>query len=753
MNISDRFLRLQLELTKPIADASGIDTARAVQDKLGKLMSFINRKKVVVIDKPCGNMRGALTVPRDELRGGIILYLHGGGYISGSLDYAKGFASVLSAECGIRVYSPEYRLAPEHPFPAAIDDAVSAYKELLSEGYNAERIILAGESAGGGLCYSCCRRLMEEGLSLPAGIIAVSPWVDLADSGDSLVYNKSRDPSLSPERLTFYSDCYLGVNPPERKRAKKREGKDEYSELKKNPMASPIYADLSGMPPSLIFAGGDEILLSDSENLKTRLTDCGAQATLVVKQGMWHAYTLYCLKKNKDDFVKMNHFIKQVMPKDNERKLRWLGLDNSAKIYPASATRRWTNVYRLSATLIDDVDKEILQAALDVTVRRFPSIAVRLRRGTFWYYLEEIAHAPKILDEKGYPLSRMPFDDIRSCAFRVIVYKKRIAVEFFHALTDGNGGLVFLKTLLAEYISEKYGADIPATLGVLDRLEEPRPSELEDCFPRFKGPVGKSRKDSNAYRIFGTQEPYGFRHDTVFMMSSDALLDIAHRLGVTVTAVLSAALIKAAINLQRIDTPSLKRQKAVKVLIPVDLRRIFGADTLRNFALYVTPGVDPRLGEYGFDELCRIVYSQMCLDITKKNMSAMIYTNVHDEENMAIKLAPLFLKNLVMKTVFMLVGEKKSTLSLSNLGAIKIPEEMKPYIERFDFVLGVQSDAPYNAGVLSYNGTVYLNIIRNIVEPRLEMSLYRVLRDEGIHVKVESNQKWNGASGEERKDK
>ena len=99
------------------------------------------------------------------------------------------------------------------------------------------------------------------------------------------------------------------------------------------------------------------------------------------------------------------------------------------------------------------------------------------------------------------------------------------------------------------------------------------------------------------------------------------------------------------------------------------------------------------------------------------------------------------MKNIVMKTVFTLFGEKKSTLSLSNLGAVKIPEEMKQYVERFDFVLGVQSNAPYNAGVLSYNGTVYLNIIRNIEEPRLEMSLYKVLRDAGIHVKVQSNQK------------
>ena len=179
--------------------------------------------------------------------------------------------------------------------------------------------------------------------------------------------------------------------------------------------------------------------------------------------------------------------------------------------------------------------------------------------------------------------------------------------------------------------------------------------------------------------------------------------------------------------------------KRVKVLIPCDLRRIYGSKTLRNFALYSTPGVDPRLGEYSLKEIALIVSHKMALDITEKNMSARIYTNVKDEQNMLLKLTPLFLKNLVMKLVFMAVGEKKSTLSVSNLGAVKIPDELARFVERFDFVLSVQSSAPYNAGLISYRDKLYLNIIRNIKEPRLEMALYRVLRAAGIHVKVESN--------------
>lgn len=741
MNITEGFIRSQLELTKPFTDGSKLETARNIQDKLGKLMHFTRRHDVVVHEKRNGELNAQLIVPRDELRGGIILYLHGGGYVCGTSDYARGFASVLSAECGMKVVSVDYRLAPEAPFPAALDDAYEVYCEILSHGVDASKIILAGESAGGGLAYALCLKLRDEGKDLPAGIVAVSPWCDLALTGESYEENREKDPSLTIERLEFFSDCYVGAYSPEDiSKIKKISAQSKgNAEQKKNPYVSPMYADLTGMPPSLIFAGEDELLLSDAVSMKDKLFASGCDATLVTKPNMWHAYLLYGLKQNKADFDKINDFVKKHLPKGNERKLRWMHLDNAAKIYPAAATSTWNNIYRLSMTLTEEVDRDILQSALDVTVRRFPSIAVKLKRGVFWYYLEEIKTAPKIQDEKSYPLVRMPLDDIRHCAFRVLIYNKRIAVEFFHALTDGNGGLVFLKTLVAEYLTQKYHVDIPNENGILSRLETPKEEELRDDFPKNKAPVGKSRNESNSYRILGELEEDGFCHVTTFMLNTGELLSLAHSYGVTVTALLAAVFIKATIDLQFKDVKKLRNMKKVKVLIPVDLRRIYNSKTLRNFALYTTPGVDPRLGEYTLEELAKIVHHRMALDITEKNMSARIYTNVHDEERMILKLTPLFLKNIVMKTIFMLVGEKKSTLSISNLGLVKLPEAMRKHVERLDFVLSVQSDAPYNAGIISYGDSLYMNIIRNIKEPRLEAALYNVLKEHGIHTKVESN--------------
>jgi acetyl esterase/lipase len=741
MKFSDKFIRGQLELIKPIVKVASLDTARSFQDRAGRVLSFMTRKDTVVSEHRFGDIDGALVIPRDEVRSGIILYIHGGGYVSGGLDYAEGFASVLSAECGMRVATFAYRLAPEHPYPAQLEDAFSVYSALLEEGYPSESVIIAGESAGGGLSYALALKLRELSLPMPAGIIAISPWCDLTHSGVSHTDNADKDPSLNKRTLDFYSDCYVGAIDISQSAKKKKTRKSTAKTEKNNPFVSPVFAEVSGLPPTLIFAGGDEILRSDAEEMHRKFSECGVPSRLVVRDRMWHAYHLYRLKSCDDDFVIINSFIKQALPRGSERKLRWMGLDNAAKIYPAARTSEWTNVFRLSATLKEKVDKSVLQSALDVTVRRFPMISARIRRGTFWYYLEEIPRAPKIMEEKSYPLSRMPFDDIRSCAFRVIIYKKRIAVEYFHALTDGNGGLVFLKSLVAEYLTEKYGVHIPCEDGVLDRLESPSEEELVDCFPKYAGKVSAPRQERDSYRILGELERDGFCHNTTFILNSERIVDKAHEYGVTVTAFIAAAFIKAALLLQAEDVPNVKRRRDVKVLIPCDLRRIYGERTLRNFALYTTPGVDARLGEYTFREICEIVYRQMKLDITPKIMSSKIRTNVKDEENLFLKLTPLFLKNIVMKAVFLMCGEKKSALTVSNLGAVRIPEEMQSFVDRFDFVLSVQSRAPYNAGILSYKDSTYINIIRNIKEPRLEMALYKVLREEGISVKVESNQR------------
>ena len=428
------------------------------------------------------------------------------------------------------------------------------------------------------------------------------------------------------------------------------------------------------------------------------------------------------------------------MIKQIPKPLRWVRLDNAAKIYPAARRKNWSNVFRQSVTLTEEVDIAALRSALEITIPRFPSIAARLRKGVFWYYLQQIAAAPDIRQEYSYPLTHMSKSEMRKCAFRVIVFHDRIAVEFFHSLTDGTGDLIFLKSLVAEYLEQKYHIAIPFENGVLDRRQPPKEDELEDCFPKNAGTVPASRKDTNAWHMSGQPQRDGFLNLTCFQIPVKEALELAHQRKITLTVFMSAVMMKALLNLQNEKNPHPQHQKPIKLLIPINLRQLFPCNTLRNFAMYTIPELDPRLGEYDFDEICKIIQHKMGLEFTAKHMGCVIATNVNDEKNPLVRLIPLPLKNAVMKAIFDSVGEKKSCLSFSNLGQVKVPENMAAYIRRFDFILGVQAAAPYNCGMLSVGDNIYINFIRNIKEAELERHFFAVLQELGLSATVESNQ-------------
>lgn len=275
MSIVTNLMRTHMKLLSPFLKRGDIASARRLQERMGSIMAMVYEKEVgppETITFP--HFTAAWTKPKEPPEHGVCMYFHGGGYVAGDLEYALGFGTTLAMSTKRRVLCPDYRLAPEHPFPAAVDDALTAYCYLLQHGYSGSDIILVGESAGGGLIYSLALRLIQEKLPLPAGIVALCPWTDLTLSGTSYTTNVKTDLSLSPEMLAFYSDAYIGQD-------------------KKNPIASPLFANLEQMPPSLIYAGGDELLLSDAVRMADALKKQGASVQLHVEPDMWHGYMLY----------------------------------------------------------------------------------------------------------------------------------------------------------------------------------------------------------------------------------------------------------------------------------------------------------------------------------------------------------------------------------------------------------------------------------------------------------------------------
>ena len=418
----------------------------------------------------------------------------------------------------------------------------------------------------------------------------------------------------------------------------------------------------------------------------------------------------------------------------------WYRLDTAALIFPAISRRDWCNAFRVSAGLTEPVDPEILQRATDDMRRRFPAYFVTLHKGFFWYYLEESRRRVQVQSDYAYPLTFMSSRELKRNCLRVLYYKNRIAVEFFHSLTDGRGGSIFLANLVAHYLELKYGLRIPREGLIVDLTQPPPPEELEDSFLKNAAEVASGRKEDPSYHLRGTREARGFKTLTTGIVDTQALLDAAHRHKVTVTAFLAAVMTESIIGMQNAQLPR-RRQRAVKVTIPVDLRRLYGSRTMRNFSLVVNVGVDPRYGDYSFDELCRTIYHQLGVLATPQNMAGMIAANVQPQQIVALRLAPVFLKNLVMDGVYRRSGESGGSLNISNITSLPLPEVMQRYVQRMEFIIGPQRSYPNNCSVLSYGGKTYINMIRSIRESELERRFFSRLVELGIAVEIESNRR------------
>ncbi len=203
---------------------------------------------------------------------GSFLLLHGGGYVSGNCITHRRMAANLSGVTGLEVFVPDYRLAPEHPFPAAVDDALLAYEGLLDRGVDPARLVVGGDSAGGGLSAALLLGLKERGWPMPRCAVLMSPWTDILARGQSYVDKRNVDPAIDPDDLREAGRDYTGQNDPE------------------HPQISPIGADLSGLPPMLIQVGGDETMLDDSTGFAEKAAEAGVEVTLEVWPELWHVW-------------------------------------------------------------------------------------------------------------------------------------------------------------------------------------------------------------------------------------------------------------------------------------------------------------------------------------------------------------------------------------------------------------------------------------------------------------------------------
>lgn len=416
----------------------------------------------------------------------------------------------------------------------------------------------------------------------------------------------------------------------------------------------------------------------------------------------------------------------------------WFKLDNAGKIYPAVRSPNYASLFRATARLKEPVDPQTLQQALLDVMPRFPIFQCRIRSGVFWYYMETNPRTPRVHPDVTFPCQPMRFEENEDFMFRVLYYGSSIHLEVFHALSDGSGGLVFLKTLVAQYLRLK-GHPIPASHGVLDLAEKPDMEEMEDAYRRYANfRVIRSRAEQRAYHLRMKKLPTFMLAVTEGVIPLQAMLQKARSYHVSMTELMAAVLLDVILDLHRCD-PFARRGEAVKVSVPVNMRNYFPTRSLRNFSLYVNVGVDPQYGEYTFEEILSQVHHYMRYQLNGKFLNAQMCGNVASERNPVLRCMPLFIKNAALNAAYRLSGERYFTTTITNLGAIDAPPEMKPLLETIFVTLGPAKINPIQCAVSSYGDSLRIIFSSTVSSTALERGFFRRLVTWGIPVSAISN--------------
>lgn len=402
-----------------------------------------------------------------------------------------------------------------------------------------------------------------------------------------------------------------------------------------------------------------------------------------------------------------------------------IAIDHSAILYLSLMRKKHTNVYRFTMTLTEDVCPVTLQEAVCRVYHRFPTIIAGFYPGFFQYKMVPAQSAPVVLPDPGCLLT-MSRNEIHRCAYRVFYRDSEISIEAFHALTDGYGAIASFTTLVAEYLRLRYGVEIPVELTLRDPEEPPADFELNDAYLEHQKGAPLHLPSRYAYQLPGKTKENWDVLTTVRDYSIRDILNAAHRHQVSATALLSSIMAASIMELQqRHVTPG--KEKPVRIMIPVDLRRMFSSKTLRNFILYALPTMEPGEHKLPFPELLRSFHTQLQQQIQPKRMARIMAYNVRTQLSWAFRLIPRAIKCTAMRIAYRFFGERNSCITLTNLGNVTLPKAMESYIKSIEVILTPRAVSPYNCAIISYGGAMRFNISRFCKEPELEEIFFRRL--------------------------
>lgn len=416
------------------------------------------------------------------------------------------------------------------------------------------------------------------------------------------------------------------------------------------------------------------------------------------------------------------------------KEIRWDRLDNTAHLFPVIAGESMSNVYRISVTLKELIQPELLQQALDMVLPKFDGFNLRLRQGVFWYYFEENGKpAPRVREENAFPCRYIRQNQNHSYMFRVTYYKYRINLEVFHVLTDGMGGINFLKELTYQYLRLAH-EELQEKLG--DTLSSDTSLNREDSFLKnYKKSSAKGYQTKKAYLIKGEKLPpgeFGVMHG---YMQIPELKKVCHAYGASINEYLVSVYIWSVYTECLHGMPS---QRPIRVAVPVNLRPYFNSNTTKNFFVMVSAEFHPLKEIYTFEEVLHIVQESLRSQINREHLEKLFSYNVSNEKLLIARAVPLFLKNIAMKYVYT-TSALANTATVTNIGNISVAEEYRPYVEMFHSFLAMSKGQHLKGTICSYGDTLVFSFSYDLVEPDVQRGFFRKIAADGIQVEIESN--------------
>ncbi|HET9747537.1 MAG TPA: hypothetical protein VFP97_17595 [Chitinophagaceae bacterium] len=413
----------------------------------------------------------------------------------------------------------------------------------------------------------------------------------------------------------------------------------------------------------------------------------------------------------------------------------WMRLDNAAKIYPAIKDRELTSVFRVSVDLRERIKAKQLLDAVQTLETRFPYYKVTLKAGFFWYYLEPEDLPITVVPDHELPCRAFAKHELM---FRILAKDNRISVEFSHILTDGTGAFEFLRSLLLVYF-KKCGVSVSSSIRFHQPGEIPGEEEYEDAYNRyFKKIDAGPPKIPKAFHV-----PFPLSKTPRFdvltgVIPVDAIIKKAKEYEVSLTEYLVAVYLYSLQLVYEQQSPFRKRTagNVVRIEVPVNLRKMFPSGTMRNFSLYVMPGIDLRLGVYSFEEIIKTVYHQMQLETDKKLISKMISRNVSGEKNPVVRGLPLFIKSLFLSKLYAL-GTRQYSGVVTNLGKIDLGAEANSMIDKFLFIPPPPNRIlKLNCAAAGFDNKLVLCFGNITTSKEVEKQFFSFLTAQGIPVKL-----------------